>query len=322
MSRASPAKPRVLIAAQPYGEADPAPLELLTPRAELIRHPHGRKITRDELIELLPGAVAVVASTEPYDAGVLDAAPDLKLIARTGVGLDSVDLEAARVRGVIVSYTPNANSDSVAELTVGLMLDLLRHVVRADREIRAGGWTRHIGRLLRGRTVGIVGFGRIGSRVARLLAPFGCRVLATDLDPAVAETAKELGVPLLPPNELAAAAELLTIHVPLTPETRGYVDADMLARLPRGALVVNTARGSIVDEAALLAALESGQVGGAALDVFGTEPYTGPLAQHESVVLTAHMGSCAAEARLAMELGAAQAVAAFLDGEPVPDRVA
>lgn len=210
---------------------------------------------------------------------------------------------------------------TAAELTVGLLLGLARHIGAADRLLRRGGWERKVGILLRGRTVGVVGLGRIGGRVARLLRPFGCRLLAADIDPAVAPRAAELGVTLVPLDDLLAASDAVTLHVPLTPATRGLLGRAALARLRPGALVVNTSRGEVIDEAALLEALEAGRLGGAALDVFCEEPYQGPLAARDDVLLTCHMGSCSDEGRRAMELGAARAVVAWLRGEPVPERL-
>ncbi len=318
------ARPRVAIVTTPFGEADPAPIRLLEDAgAELVWGPRDRKPTPDEAAALCEGAVAVIAGSEPWDAALLErlATVGVRLLARTGIGLDAIDLAAAARLGVTVSYTPDAPSDSVAELTVGLLVSLARQVTLADREIRAGRWRRRTGLLLRERTIGILGFGRCGSRVARLLRPFGCRLLATDIDPAVAPLAADLGVELVPFEALLPQSEVLTVHVPLTDPTRGLLDAAALARLPQGALLINTARGPIVDEAALLAALEGGHLAGAALDVFCEEPYRGPLAERDDVVLTAHMGSCTDAGRRAMELGAAEAVVALLRGEAVPRRV-
>ncbi|MCO5170961.1 MAG: phosphoglycerate dehydrogenase [Planctomycetes bacterium] len=314
--------PRVAVASHPFGEGDDAPLRLLREAgAELVVNPVRRKLRPDELVELLAGAVAVVAGTEAYDAAVLDRAPGLRLVARTGVGLDNVDLDACRARGVAVTWTPEAPSDSAAELAVGLLLALARHVPAADRLVREGRWERKVGVLLRGRTVGVVGLGRIGARVARLLRPFGCRLLGTDVDPAVAARAADLGVTLVGLDELLAASDAVTLHVPLTAATRGLIGARALGLMRPGALLVNTARGEVVDEAALLAALEAGRLEGAALDVFAEEPYAGPLAGRDDVVLACHMGSCTREGRLAMELGAARAVVGWLRGEPAGERV-
>lgn len=314
-------RPLVAVGTWPFAQVDPTPRELLRPLAELRENPHGRKLTAAELRTHLAGALAVIAGTEPYDAALLDALPDLRLIARTGVGLDSIDLPACRDRGVQVAWTPEAPADSVAELTVGLIVSLGRDVSRADRLLRAGGWERRTGWLIGARSVGIVGLGRIGTRVARLLRPFGCRLFGCDVDPAALARARDLGVEPRPLEALLAACDVVTLHVPLTPDTRGLLDARALGLMRPGALLVNTARGEVVDEGALLAALEGGRLGGAALDVFQVEPYRGPLAGREDVLLTCHMGSCSDVGRRAMELGAARAVAAFLRGEPVPERV-
>lgn len=316
--------PTIAVVTHPFGLTDPEPRRILERAgARVVWNPFGRKPRPDELRALLreERPLAVIAGTEPYGAETLDEAPTLRLIARTGVGLDGIDLEAARARGIAVSWTPEGPSDSAAELAVGLLLALARGVTRADREVRRGVWVRHTGWLLRTRTVGVLGLGRIGQRVARLLRAFGGAVLATDIDPGVAPVAAELGVELVPLAELLDRADALTLHVPLTPLTRGLLDAAALARLRPGALLVNTARGEVVDEAALLDALARGHLGGAALDVFHDEPYAGPLTRRDDVVLTCHMGSCTDAGRLAMESGAARAVAALLRGEPIPERV-
>ncbi|MCA8925366.1 MAG: phosphoglycerate dehydrogenase [Planctomycetes bacterium] len=312
----------MLASTHPFGHLDPTPREVVARAGgELVLNPHERKLTPDELKALLPGAEVVIASTERYSADVLDAAPELRLIARTGVGLDGIDLELCRARGVQVSWTPDGPSDSVAELTVGLIVSLLRQVLAADRAIRGGDWSRRTGWLLRERTVGLLGLGRCGSRVAKLLAPFGCRLLGCDVDPAAASRAAAAGVEVVELPELLARSEVLSLHVPLTPETRGLFDASHLAQLLPGSYLINTARGELVDEPALCDALEAGQLAGAALDVYAEEPYQGPLTARDDVILTAHMGSCSDAGRRAMELGAARAVAAYLQGEPIPDRL-
>ena len=309
---------RVLIAAVPFGEADPGCLDLLRGAGvDCVRNPHGRRLTETELIALVPGVDAVIAGTEPITRAVIGAARGLRLISRVGVGLDSVDLAAARDRGVAVAYTPEAPADAVAELTLGLTLSLLRGVHRADAAIRRGEWTRLPGRRLGAVTVGVIGVGRIGRRVVRLLSAFGARVLANDLAP----------VPLREPVEwvdkaaLFRAADVVTLHVPLTPSTRGLVGAAQLAAMPPGALLVNTCRGGVVDEAALARALRAGRPAGAAVDVFVDEPYRGELVGLDNCLITAHMGSMAVDCRRRMERGAARNVVAFLRGEPLDEPV-
>ncbi|MEZ0229742.1 MAG: NAD(P)-dependent oxidoreductase, partial [Planctomycetota bacterium] len=207
---------------------------------------------------------------------------------------------------------------SVAELTMGLLVDLARDVTRADRAIRAGGWDRRVGFLLEGKTLGILGCGRIGKKVARLARAFDMKVLAHDILPDP-EWARGLSVSYVGLDELLASSDAVTVHLPLTEKTRRIISARELGLMKKGALLLNTCRGAVLDEAALDAALP--RLGGAALDVFCEEPYAGPLRRHENVVLTAHMGSCSREGRRGMELGAALAVEAYLAGRPVPDRV-
>lgn len=261
--------------------------------------PLGRRLTEDDAIALFAehDPVGVVAGVERLSARVMDAAPALKAIARCGTGLDSVDLEAAKARGIAVSNTPGAPALAVAELAVGHILSSLRRIAEADRLIRAGNWTALSGGLLGARTVGIVGFGRIGRRVAELIAPFGGRTLATD---PLAEPAAALahGATLVPLDTLLAEADVLTLHAP---PGAVRIDAAALERMKPGVILVNTARGDLVDEAALAAALKSGHLAGAALDVFADEPYAGPLTDIPNVTLTAHMGSYAAESRALQE---------------------
>lgn len=316
---------RVAICAHPFAQLDPEPRRLLEATgAELIDNPWGRRPRAEELVAFLAEqeVEVVVAGSEPYDEALFAALPHLEFVARTGIGLDAIDLAAAKTHGVAVCHTPDGPSDSAAELTLGLMIALARHVRAADADLRAGRWQRRIGWLLGARRIGVLGFGRIGQRVARALRALGAQVRATDIDPGVADAAAELGVELVGLERLLAESEVLTLHVPLTPETRGAIDAAALAALPAGALLINVARGAVVDEAALLAALESGHLGGAALDVFGEEPYRGPLSGRPDVLLTCHMGSCTEAGRLAMERGAAQAVVAWLAGETPAHRVA
>ncbi len=309
----------IFVGVWPFGQQDPEPLRVIERTgARIVRNPHPRKLKASELPGLVADAECWIAGTEPIGRSVLEAAPKLKLVARVGVGLDSVDLDACRERGVLVSWTPEAPAPSVAELTMGLLVDLARDVTRADRAIRAGGWDRRVGFLLEGKTLGILGCGRIGKRVARLARAFEMKVLAHDILPE-AEWARGLGVRYVGLDELLSASDAVTVHLPLTEKTRRILGARELGLMKAGALLLNTCRGEVLDEAALDAALP--RLGGAALDVFCEEPYAGPLRRHENVVLTAHMGSCSREGRRGMELGAALAVEAWLSGRPVPDLV-
>jgi phosphoglycerate dehydrogenase-like enzyme len=255
----------------------------LTPRLEAKRG--ARSAT--EMPGLLAGAVAAIVSTDPFDAQVLAASPDLRVIARVGVGVDSIDVDAATVHGIAVTITPGANEATVADHTVGLMLAVLRRVCEHDGGVRRGRWNRtgeHTPWLLSGSTVGLVGFGHIGRTVARRLAGFDVRVLAAD--PIAPRDAAVAAVSL---DELLAVSDVVSLHVPLQPGTRGLIGARELALMPSHAILVNTARGGIVDEDALVRALDRGRLRGAALDVFEEEPprASGLLAL-PNVVLSPH----------------------------------
>jgi D-3-phosphoglycerate dehydrogenase len=317
------AKPRVLISTIPFGERDRRPFELLVDAGlEAVVNPLGRKLQPGEIDEMIDGFDALVAGTEQITAKTLDRATDLKVIARVGIGLDSVDLLAARERGVVVAYTPDGPSAAVGELTVGLMVDLLRGVTTADRAIRAGTWQRIMGRRLSEITVGVVGVGRIGKLVIRhLVNGFpGIRILANDLEPDTA-FGKDHGVTWIEKDALYADADIVTLHVPLTPLTRGLIGGAEMALMKPAASLINTARGGIIDEADLAAALEAGTIAAAAIDVFEREPYTGDLVGLENCLLTSHMGSMSEDCRRRMETEAVEEIVHFFSGEPFANPV-
>lgn len=262
------------------------------------RNPYGRKLTEEEVTGLLSDlkAEAIVAGVEPLTAAVFDANPQLRVISRVGIGLDNIDMDAARKRGIIIRSTPDAPSQAVAELTIGLIFSVLRGIPTAHQAIRTGGWKPITGRALGQMRLGIVGLGRAGRKVAQSMTTLGARV--EYYDPFVTQSAFGRAESAL---DLAAKSDVITLHVPNTLATADMVDAKFLATMPEGSYLINTARGELVDEDALLDALRRGHLAGAALDVFKEEPYTGPLAQEPNVVLTAHMGSKAAEVRARME---------------------
>jgi D-3-phosphoglycerate dehydrogenase len=252
------------------------------------------------LIEFLQDRDHAIVALEAITGDLLDALPGLRVLSKYGVGCDNIDLAACSRRGVRVGWTGGVNRRSVAELTVGFMIALVHKVGPAMTLVRDGGWKQIVGRQLSDRAVGIVGLGHVGKEVVRLLRPFGCRVLATDIQD-VSSFASEHGVELVPLDALLARCDVITLHVPLTPSTRRMIDAAALARVPGGAVLVNAARGGIVDEGALLDALTSGRLGGAALDVFEVEPPADlALARLPNVLATPHIGGSAEEAILAM----------------------
>jgi len=307
---------RILIATFPFGRTGRKPLDLLEGTGwDLVMNPHGRRLKRGEVGGLVRDVDAVIAGTEPYTAETIAGAERLKVISRVGIGLDSVDLAACRERGIIVTYTPDAPSQAVAELAVGNVINLCRHVLASDRSVREGAWNRLMGVLLREVTVGVIGVGRIGKRVCRLLRPFGARLLACDIEPD-AEFGRELDLEWADKEAVFRRADVLTLHIPGDARNRHYVDRETLALMKTGSCLINTSRGPVVDEEALSDALAQRHLGGAALDVFEEEPYEGPLAALDNVVLTAHIGASARESRLTMELGAAEDAIRVLRGEP------
>ncbi|MYR47707.1 hydroxyacid dehydrogenase [Streptomyces sp. SID4928] len=261
------------------------------------------------MVELAADCTGIIAGNEPLTAEVLRALPRLRCISRCGTGTDNIDLDAARALGISVRRTPDAPVTAVAELTVGLVLTLLRHLHTLNAAVHAGGWPRLAGTLLEGRTVGIVGLGRIGRAVTDRLTPFGCRIVAADPSPEAARWAENRPVEMGGLPGLLAAASILLLHTPST--DRPLLGEAEFAAMRPGALLVNVARGKLVDEAALHRALLDERLAGAALDVFHEEPYKGPLAAMPQVVLTPHIGSFTTESRTAMEI---QAVAHLLEG--------
>ncbi len=245
---------------------------------------------------------------------LLGAAPNLKAVGRAGVGVDNIDLDAATRRGVLVMNTPGGNAVSVAEHTLGLLLALARKIPGATASMQEGKWEKKLfgGTELRGKTLGIVGLGRIGQEVARRAQAFEMQVCAHD--PFVAQTlGRDLGVELLPLEDLLPRADYLTLHVAFTPQTDKLLNKESLAQCKRGIRIANTARGELVDEDALLEALESGQVAGAALDVFATEPPgDSPLIKHPNLIATPHIGGSSAEAQEEVGIKIAEQVRDFL----------
>jgi D-3-phosphoglycerate dehydrogenase len=311
------AKPVVLIAE----ELSPAAVAALEQDFE-VRHCDG--CDRVELLRRAASADAlVVRSATQVDAELLAASPRLRVVARAGVGLDNIDLRTATHNGVMVVNAPSADVVSAAELTIGLMIAAARHIVPAHVALRQGGWrtSAFTGVELSGKTVGVVGLGRVGALVVQRLTAFGMHVIAHD--PYVqAGRAAQMGVRMVALDELVERADFVTVHLPRTPETIGLIDADRLARAKPELVLVNTARGGIVEEQALYDALKTGRIAAAALDVFAEEPCTdSPLLELDNVVATPHLGATTAEAQEKAGLAVARSVRLALHGELVPDAV-
>lgn len=260
----------------------------------------GRTLAGEELLGFLAGHDGAIVALEKMDAATLAAATDLKIIGKYGVGLDNVDLHACAAQGKLLGWTGGVNRRSVAELAISFMIAGLRGVTVSQAEIRAGVWRQFPGRQVSDVTVGLVGCGHVGQELARLLRCFGTRVIAHDLRDFPAFYA-ETGVTPVSLDELTETADVISLHVPLTPKTKRMFDAGRLSRMKRGAILVNTARGGLVDEPALEQALIDGQIGAACFDVFEVEPpdRTSLLAL-PNFLATAHIGGSAEEAVLAM----------------------
>ena len=263
-------------------------------------NPLGRRLSEDEVADLVAtDVIAILAGLEPLTDRVLSNAKSLRVIARCGTGLDSVDLQAASRLGIDVFNTPDAPTQAVAELTIAHMLNSLRHISTTDSNMRSGKWTPTMGSLLATKTVGIIGVGRIGSAVAKLAQAFGARVIG--FDPVVNS---HNSVELLSLDEVLNQSDIVSLHVPINDQTHHIVNASAISRMKPGSIVVNVSRGGLIDESALHDALKSQHLSGAALDCFEDEPYSGPLLQLPGVHVTAHMGSYARETRDLMEVEA------------------
>jgi D-3-phosphoglycerate dehydrogenase len=316
----------IFVSTAPFGITDPAPRELLDQSDFAIGYNEfGRKCKPEELAEIAVDCPVVIAGTENL-LPLIERSTKLQMISRVGIGLDSVPLELCRERGIRVSYTPDAVTMAVVELTLGLMLDATRRFSEADRRMREGTWQRITGRRLEHSIIGLLGFGRIGSRVAHLLVPFRpVEVLVHDqLDKSAdIERLRQQGLNVRQTSkaEVLAQAQIISVHVPLSRATKHWIAQAELSTMREDAVLINTARGGILDEGALLQALREQRIAGSAVDVFEQEPYSGPLLEMENVILTPHQGSCSIDCRLRMERESAEEALRFLRNEPLQQEV-
>lgn len=314
---------RVLVTSTSYGMNDPSlRSDLAAAVGEVLYNPTDHPLTAAELAPMIQGIDGMIAGLDEISAEVIASADRLQVIARYGVGLDRVDLAAAKAKGIVVTNTPGANSVSVAELAIGLMLALGRNIVTANRLTKAGGWPRLKGRSLSGKTIGLIGLGSIGSAVATMLRGFQCRVIG--YDPFVSrEQAAALGVEWLERDDVIAQADFLSLHLPATAATENMFNGELLGRMKRGAYLINTARSELIVEEALRECLESGHLAGAALDTFRHEPpgADDPILHFDQVVATPHTGSHTDEATNAMGRMALRDCLAVLRGEAPHYRV-
>ena len=313
---------KVLITTVPFADKNRLPLELLEDAGiEYLINPLNKKLTEEELLEIVADFDVIIAGTEQITPKVMNHANNLKMISRVGMGLDSVDLLAAKERGIKVSFTPDAPAPAVAELTIGLMLSLLRSTHVANAELHRGEWVRHFGRRISEITIGIIGVGRIGQGVLRRLSSFGNpRILINDLNPDDRLTAQGNFV-WADKEEIYRQADIISLHLPLTKHTKNMIRAEQIAIMKPDSILINTARGGIINEFDLANALNAGHLDGAAIDVFENEPYKGPLAEIERCILTSHMGSMTVDCRTRMEIEATEEAVRFLKGLPLEREV-
>ena len=304
----------IFVALSTFAERDRSPLDRLESSGRPFRlFGKGKRITTPELLAEGRHASVIIASVEPYDEATLAALPKLRCISRCGVGVDSIDLDAARARGVAVLNTPDAPTTAVAEAAVTMLLALAKNLPLQTSLMRERRWERVETHLLGARTVGIVGLGRIGRRVAEICRVFGSRVVGFDPRPDLTWCAAH-GVSLVGLDELVATSDIVSLHAARSSENPFTVTADVIARMKPGAAIANLARGGMVDEDALTRALQSGHIAGAALDVFSEEPYAGPLCDFTNVILTPHSAALAVETRALMETQAVENALRFLAG--------
>jgi D-3-phosphoglycerate dehydrogenase len=310
---------RVLIGSRSFGKAFPEHITQLEKfGCDVTRNAVGRAYRANELMEVLPDMEAIITGTDELTAGVINNAKRLKTIVKHGVGLETIDLDATRARGIVVSATPGAIHDSVADLTLALLLAVARKIVASDLNTRQGSWKAFFGMELRDKVLGIVGLGRIGQAVCIRAQAFGMPVIAFDPYPDTAFAA-EHNVKFVPMDELLATSDVVSLHAPAEATEGTLLGADELSSMKTTALLINTARGSLVDEDALADALRENRLGGAGLDAFVDEPPLGsPLLELTNVVLTPHIGGRTLDGQRRMgEMAIENCVRALRDEPPL-----
>lgn len=273
--------------------------EQINSNFKICTNPFKTKMNEEQISGMLDeDVIAMIAGTEPLTESVLKSAKSLKIIVRCGIGLDNVDLLAAKNLGIQVFNTPDAPTRSVAELTLAHILSILRKVSVSDRMIRAGNWKPLMGSLLFEKTVGIIGYGRIGKMVSKLLLGFGAKLLVYD----IFQSQNTDDIQFVSKDRILQESDIITLHIPYTSENHHFIDRNAFSNIKKGAIIINVSRGGLIDDNVLYDAILENKIAGAALDCFEVEPYNGPLINCENVQLTAHMGSYAIESRIQQEV--------------------
>jgi len=312
---------KLFVSTHPFSSTSEVPMQLIEENnIKLSTNKHGRKITTKELAEDIKDAEVLVAGTEKITEEVFRNAPNLKLISRVGIGLDGIDFDLCKKYGVRVAYTPDAPTMAVAELCVGMILDLARKITETNINIKNGIWHRHMGTLLYGKTVGIFGMGRIGKSLIHLLQPFNVKFLVHDIEPDLAY-GRLYNVEFVTKNELLESSDIVSINLPLKDDTKDYISKYELDLMKEGAILINSARGGIVNESDLYTALKNKIIAAAAIDVFEEEPYKGNLIELDNCLLTCHMGASTIDSRTDMEVQAIEEAIRYKNGQPLKNEV-
>jgi D-3-phosphoglycerate dehydrogenase / 2-oxoglutarate reductase len=305
-------KDKILVALSTFAQYGKVPLTLLQKsNIEYFLNPSGRRLVKEEIIKMGSTATGIIAGVEPYDENVLGELPNLKCISRAGVGIDNIDLEYAESRNIIIRNTPDVVIRPVAELTLAMILDLLRKTTFHTILLKNHRWEKRAGNLLFGKTVGIIGTGRIGKAVAELLNKIDVKIMACDVNP-TDEWAVQNNIKYVSFDKLLSSADIISLHASPVSDQLPLIGKNEIMLMKKGAILINTSRGECIDEQALCDGLSTGQVGSAGLDVFPEEPYGGRLIEFDNVVLTPHIATLTKESRLQMEIEATKNLLACL----------
>ena len=313
---------KLFVSTHPFSSTSSIPIQLIQENnIELSVNEHGRKITSEELANDIKDAEILVAGTEKITEEVLKNAPNLKLISRVGIGLDGIDFELCKKYGVRVAYTPDAPTMAVAELCVAMILDLARKVTYTNNNLKeTSSWNRYMGMLLYGKTVGILGMGRIGKSLVHLLSSFNVKFKVYDTKPDLA-FGRLYNVDFVSKEELLNVSDIVSVNVPLKSDTINYIGRNELRQMQDHAILINSARGGIINESELYIALKDGLISAAAIDVFEIEPYEGNLKELDNCLLTCHMGASTIDSRTDMEVQAIEEAIRYKNNQPLKNEV-
>ncbi len=305
--------PNILVSNISFGVASPESLTKLRSLANVVLNEKSIRFTDQDFIEKISNVDILIAGTEKITRSAIEVAKNLKLIVRIGVGVDNIDLDCALENKISICYTPEAPSESVPEFTLSLILNLIKGISVSDRKMHKKNWHRPMGRMLSSMKIGIVGVGKIGSKVIRLIKSIspGTEILFYDPYLESAEQALKCGI-----EQLFRESDIVSLHLPLNDQTGGLVDGGLLSSMKKESYLINTSRGGIVDEAALYQSLKNNHLAGAAIDVFENEPYHGPLAELDNCLTTSHIGSLTQEVRALMEEQVVEDIESFICGQP------